>query len=665
MAFQYASYAIPQAPQSSLAALMPNFEAGQAKRKEEDAAQAFADLASKGPYQQPQNGQPQGGLAALDPTAGQGNGQSSGAVPDSYLTSVAKSESGGNPGAVNPTTHATGLFQFLPSTWQSVTQQHPELGLTPQGITDPGQQQKAMQAFTLDNAKQLQASGIQPTPGSLYAAHFLGAEGASKVLSAPDNVAFAAIAPQAAQANPNVAKMTVGQFKQWAAQQGGGGNGGYTPPSFDANGQPAAVGDAAQALSAYQGMGQPAVTPAPTTGAGMPVLSTAQNAPQPQPAAPQAQPQPTGAPQGANGLPSRETMLALFRSPESRPLAIAMVQAVQAGQSPAGVLDLALKQANLAKVQQEVNGGAIPDGYRRSANGGLEAIPGGPSDPNNPLNAMKTGALGATMSGNTQVSTDQNGTPNPDQQAALLQSLPPGTAELVKGIANYQLDPTKVTSLRGNQRQQLISLVSQYDPTFDMTQYPARAALRKSFTSGQYSQALNSANTLIGHLDSLSAAADELHNASFTPWNSMSNALKTVTGDPATTNFKTIADAAGNELAKVFKGTGATDMHSIEEWRSNLNADSSPEQIKGAIRTAIGDLLKSRLDTLQTQYKSAMGHPMDFNFLTPHARQALQDLGIDPSSLDPASSQQPGQGGGNAPGQPIDMGNGVTIRQIQ
>lgn len=599
MAFQYASYAVPQAPQSSLADLMPQYLAGQQRKYDQQAYEALANIGQNGPAQ-PQS------LSTLDPmttgslpapNAGPASSPASSPAIDpnghpatvgnrandlqAYLGNVAKAESNGDPNAVNPTTGATGTYQFLPSTWESLARSHPELGLTADGMTDPGQQQKAIQAFTIDNAKALSGAGIAPNPGTLYAAHFLGAGGATKVLSSPDDAPVAALVPAAAAANPAIADMNVGQFKQWAAGQGSGASGGYSPP----------MGQGASMFNA-------------------------------QPVA----------------LPDRETMLALFRSAETRPLAMQMVAAYRNNQDPNAVLGLALKGAQLQQAELNLNGGAIPDGYRRSATGGLEAIPGGPDDPNNPLNAMKTGGFGQAMSGNAQVSTDNSGIPDPVQQQDFLKSLPPGTASLVKGVINYQLDPTKVSSMRGNQRQQLIQLAQEADPSFDMTQYGARAAMRKSITSGTYSQALNSANLVIQHLDALSKAADALHNQSFTPWNAVSNATKNVTGDPTITNFKVAADAAGSELAKVFKGSGASDVQSIQEWRNNLDANSSPEQIHQAIATAVGDLLKSRIDTIANQYHSAMGRPADFNFLTAHSRQVLSDLGIDPSSLDPESA---------------------------
>lgn len=158
-----------------------------------------------------------------------------------YFANTRRSESGGNDSAKNPNSSATGRYQFLDSTWQGLAQQYPELGLTPDGRNDPAQQEKAMKAFTMDNARQLQGSGIPVNPGTLYAAHFLGAGGASKVLSADPNTPVASlVGPEVVQANPQLANMTVGEFQQWAASKGGNGSGGYAGPVDPAGRMPAA-----------------------------------------------------------------------------------------------------------------------------------------------------------------------------------------------------------------------------------------------------------------------------------------------------------------------------------------------------------------------------------------------------------------------------------------
>lgn len=130
-----------------------------------------------------------------------------GAMGD-YLGTTRAKESGGNDLAANPNSTAKGRYQFTDGTWASVAKRHPELGLQPGGWKDPEQQERAMQAFTADNAKALTAAGIPINPGNLYVSHFLGEEGGPKfiagAMSNPDAPAVAFVSPGAARANRNI-----------------------------------------------------------------------------------------------------------------------------------------------------------------------------------------------------------------------------------------------------------------------------------------------------------------------------------------------------------------------------------------------------------------------------------------------------------------------------
>lgn len=125
-----------------------------------------------------------------------------------YATTLAKVESGGNPNAQASTSSALGPYQFTDGTWSDVAQKHPELGLTPDGRTDPGQAQRAMQAFTQDNASQLSAKGIPATDKNLYVAHLLGAGGGSSFLTNmqrdPNAPAYQYADPGAVKANQSL-----------------------------------------------------------------------------------------------------------------------------------------------------------------------------------------------------------------------------------------------------------------------------------------------------------------------------------------------------------------------------------------------------------------------------------------------------------------------------
>ncbi|MBN9311015.1 transglycosylase SLT domain-containing protein [Devosia sp.] len=151
-----------------------------------------------------------------------------------YLLQTAIRESSLNPGAKAPTSSATGLFQFLDSTWlQVMKQEGPRLGyqqyadaiqVSSDGdyyIADKGLRREVLAlredpqiasdlaaAYTRGNGEYLYSRfGRMPSPGELYIAHFLGAQGAEKLFNAgfadPDQIA-AKLFPRQAAANRSI-----------------------------------------------------------------------------------------------------------------------------------------------------------------------------------------------------------------------------------------------------------------------------------------------------------------------------------------------------------------------------------------------------------------------------------------------------------------------------
>jgi Transglycosylase SLT domain len=130
-----------------------------------------------------------------------------------YLVATAQVESRFNPTAAAPTSSARGLFQFIEQTWLATLKEHgPELGYgqlsnaierAPTGhyvVSDPRLNSRIMNlrndptinavmagAYTRSNAGQLtDRLGRDPTEGELYIAHFLGSNGAGRLISLAD-----------------------------------------------------------------------------------------------------------------------------------------------------------------------------------------------------------------------------------------------------------------------------------------------------------------------------------------------------------------------------------------------------------------------------------------------------------------------------------------------
>jgi hypothetical protein len=151
-----------------------------------------------------------------------------------YLLTTAQIESNLNPAAQATTSSAKGLYQFIEQTWLATMKNAgPSLGFaryaaaivqTPDGqyaVPDPTARAAIMRlrgdpatsatlagVFTRNNAAQLNAAiGRAPSEGELYIAHFLGSDGAARLIGAASSqprASAAAMFPQAANANPSI-----------------------------------------------------------------------------------------------------------------------------------------------------------------------------------------------------------------------------------------------------------------------------------------------------------------------------------------------------------------------------------------------------------------------------------------------------------------------------
>lgn len=129
-----------------------------------------------------------------------------------FTDRVVSAESSGNRSIKNPNSTATGLGQFIESTWLRLFKKYfPTEAAT---MTDPailalrtnGQKSRAMiDAYARENAGILQKAGVSVDEVALQLAHFLGPQGAVNVLKAkPGTLAADVLSPDAVKANPKI-----------------------------------------------------------------------------------------------------------------------------------------------------------------------------------------------------------------------------------------------------------------------------------------------------------------------------------------------------------------------------------------------------------------------------------------------------------------------------
>lgn len=208
---------------------------------------------------------------------------------------------------------------------------------------------------------------------------------------------------------------------------------------------------------------------------------------------------------------------------------------------------------------------------------------------------------------------------------ALLGTLEPTLASQVKALAEGRMPFPGGFALRSPYWQRMISLVSQYDPSFDAVNYNSRNSTRRDFTSGKSAQNITALNTVIGHMGSLLDTAKTLNNTSFVPLNRAINSAETEMGDPRYRQFDLARNAVSDELARVFRQTGMSDTE-VGQWKENLNNAMSYDQIKGVIGQGL-HLLDSRLQAIGEQYNRGMGTSSDpVKLLSPKSQQILRQI---------------------------------------
>jgi hypothetical protein len=235
------------------------------------------------------------------------------------------------------------------------------------------------------------------------------------------------------------------------------------------------------------------------------------------------------------------------------------------------------------------------------------------------------GALGI----NKPPATAQPGATAPPAAAPItgepfLARLPPPMAARVSAIA----DGRETLSAREKgtpSGRALIGAVEQYDPKWS----EQRAQLRKAFTAGPDGRNIGNLNTAPVHLDQLADAAKAMQNGTFVPGNRLYNAVSTMFGGTAPTNFEGMKTVVAGEMASAMKGN-ATDPE-IASFNKSVNSASSPGQLADVISKVFLPALGAKLNTYSERYH-AQSPDDQWTPVLPSARAVFGKYGIDPSA---------------------------------
>lgn len=247
-------------------------------------------------------------------------------------------------------------------------------------------------------------------------------------------------------------------------------------------------------------------------------------------------------------------------------------------------------------------------------------------------------------------SAPQTAQPQPAQSPADLDAVDPKTGrrenwlkaqapdvqDYIKKVADYEADP-RTSSTKGGHREQIMSAVAKYDPTYDVKEFGSRAKAVKDFGTGQQGNSIRSFDVAIDHLDTLKRYTKALDSGDIRALNSLRNAWLQETGNPLPTNVQAIAPIVGAEVSKAIIGSNNA-LADREELRKPLALANSPAQVLGAI-DSYQALMGGQLKGLKKQYEDTTGRKNFDSRIRENTRNVLLGGGGDGSAS--TSQSQP------------------------
>ena len=222
--------------------------------------------------------------------------------------------------------------------------------------------------------------------------------------------------------------------------------------------------------------------------------------------------------------------------------------------------------------------------------------------------------------------------PNAPKGDAFLATLPTADSATVRALDEGRMPFPAGFALKAPYWQEKLKEVAQYDPNFDSTNAPARAATLKAFKgAGANAQQINALNTFAHHVDLLGQNFDKLNNTGVPALNSVINTVGPALGMKDNVGaYNQNALNSAMELESLWKKGAGSDKE-IQQAMANLSSSSSPAQFKNAQQTMI-KLAHGKLAAMRDQYMQGMsGTHNPMQFLDPQTQAIF-------SKLDPAST---------------------------
>lgn len=246
-----------------------------------------------------------------------------------------------------------------------------------------------------------------------------------------------------------------------------------------------------------------------------------------------------------------------------------------------------------------------------------------------------------------------------------LAQLPPQAQTIVKGLANYDLDPKAIPARNPQLKLQILAAVKQYAPSWNENGYNTV----QEFTRGKTSQNIKSIETALNTLAQTKTASDTLGGVDHawilnSPINHLINMYNGAENNPDLNTYNTLAKNAADETTTAVTG-GKGGVEDRATRASGFAAGQSPSSRNAALNASVQELM-SRLDPVVEQFNNGTTSNISgLDLLSPKARAAYQKLmGKAPEGYHAGVGGEPAQAAPDAQGWQTTEG-GTKYRVVQ